>query len=472
MTWITASDVHSLNHCPRRLWFEKNPPEGLEEAEEDAFEALVIDMGLEHEKRTLSELAKDREVITATSVEHTKQLMDENVSVIYQAQLRDENELFIGNPDFLIRLEDGLYQAADAKLARRVDKEIAIQLAFYRRLLANPHPAIAFVGNGETEEVSDESNPDLNEYIIGIRSVLAEDEPPLVRYSESKCKVCPFNGVCKPEFEEKQELTLVYGIDKRNVNGLEQAGIQTITDLSQTDPENIPDIPYLKGFEKKNKAVLQAKAWVTGEMFKLKDIDLPKGTWVHFDIETNPLADTGEDHVYLWGFLKPGYDQSDFEYVWTDTEAHDKNGWRAFLDLVKHYRDQWPDLRLIHYSNYERQKIQEYSKRYDMEGDDLVLWLLDKDDGPLYDLQKPVKDCLVLPVSGYGLKPICKHKGLVDFQWEDDDSGSQWSVVQYVAFLRESERETKDVIKNSILTYNRDDVVATRKLEEWLRQLS
>ena len=118
----------------------------------------------------------------------------------------------------------------------------------------------------------------------------------------------------------------------------------------------------------------------------------------------------------------------------------------------------------MHYSSYERTKIKEYAARYGMEEHPTVTWLLDEENGPLFDLQKPVKDCLVLPVAGYGLKAICKHEHLVDFQWEDDESGSQWSVVQYVSFLNEA-------MKQAILTYNRDDVIATRKLEEWLKSL-
>jgi uncharacterized protein len=239
--------------------------------------------------------------------------------------------------------------------------------------------------------------------------------------------------------------------------------------LANADPASIPDIPYLKGPEKKQRAVLQAKAWKTGEMYRLNDIVLPGGTWVHFDIEANPLTKNCEDHVYLWGFLKPGYDKNDFDYVWTDSQDDDRAGWDGFLAKVEGYRAIWPDVRLVHYSNYERTKIKEYAERYAMQDHPTVVWLLDEDNGPLFDLQKPVRDSLILPVAGYGLKAICKHEKLVDFQWEDDDSGSQWSVVQYVTFLQEPSLVKKEVLKQAILTYNRDDVIATRRLEEWLR---
>ena len=106
-----------------------------------------------------------------------------------------------------------------------------------------------------------------------------------------------------------------------------------------------------------------------------------------------------------------------------------------------------------------------------MEDHSTVTWLLDATEGPLYDIRKAVTQNLVLPLPGYGLKNICKHPDLVNFQWENDESGSQWSVVQYFEFLNTDNDEKKQALKDDILTYNRDDVRATRALEEWLRRL-
>lgn len=60
----------------------------------------------------------------------------------------------------------------------------------------------------------------------------------------------------------------------------------------------------------------------------------------------------------------------------------------------------------------------------------------------------------------------------MNFQWEDDSSGSQWSVVQFNRFLDEPDPAKKAKLKAEILGYNRDDVIATRRLEEWLRDRS
>jgi len=114
--YLKPSDAKSWSLCARRVYFDNCPPEG-QKIEIGEFDQLVIDLGLAHEQAILEKLAQNYEVHKALSVEHTLELMEQGVDVIYQAQLLDEEEKFIGLPDFLIRHESGQYQAADAKLS-------------------------------------------------------------------------------------------------------------------------------------------------------------------------------------------------------------------------------------------------------------------------------------------------------------------------------------------------------------------
>lgn len=470
MLSVVASDIVPFTHCPRRLWYDRNPPPGMDDVEPNPFDALILELGLEHEVAVRDRLAEDFEVVEATSAEHTQALIRQDTPVIYQAHLSDAAGELVGKPDFLILRQDETYQAADAKLAHSIKNEIGVQLAFYRRLLGSEHPGLVYLGTGETDAVGAEFDAPLDEFIANARTLLSGNSRPDVPYGESKCTACPYYGVCQPEFAANEELTLLYSVERRSVSGLLAHGIKTITDLSKADPGEIPDIPYLKG-ARKERAVLQAQAWKTGAMTKLRDIVLPDGDWIHFDIEANPQTPDGHQHVYLWGFLMAPYRPENFDYVWTDRLEDDRDGWITFLGKVEEYRKDLPDLKLVHFANYERDRIAAYAKRFEMADHPIVAWLLDKDTSPLYDIQKAVTENLVLPLSGYGLKNICKHEGLVNFQWEDEDSGSQWSVVQYINFLRSEDPAERQAIKDSILAYNRDDVRATQKLELWLRQL-
>jgi predicted RecB family nuclease len=468
--YIKPSDARSWLSCAKRAWFDNFPPKGPV-SKVSEFDQLIIDQGLAHEKVVLDQLSENHTIHRAQSVDHTRQLMEEGAEIIYQAYLESREERLIGNPDFLIRQETGEYLPADAKLSRSYEKsEIQIQLGFYRRMLGCTLPGIVFLGTGEQKEIGDEANPSVDQFITGMRNVLDNDDPPLVRYSHSKCKTCPYYLICKPDFEERGEITLVYGVDSRNAPHLENEGIATMQRLADTDAEIIPNVPYLKGYEKKKKAVLQAQSWLAGKVFKLKDFELPSGTWIHFDVEDNPLEVSGQKHVYLWGFLKPDYGTDAFEYSWTDTMVDDRSGWEQFLSMIEKYRNEYQNLVIAHYSAHEVTTIKQYAKRYEMFNHSTVEWLLGETTA-LYDLQKPILDNLVLPLQGYGLKDVCKHKDLVNFQWEDEESGSQWSVVQFFRFLEEREPVKRNKLKNAILGYNRDDVLATRKLEEWLREM-
>ena len=120
----------------------------------------------------------------------------------------------------------------------------------------------------------------------------------------------------------------------------------------------------------------------------------------------------------------------------------------------------------VHYAQFERDVIKRYAARFGDESHPVVEWLLNG--GGLLDLREVVKRCLVLPTYGYGLKEGCKDSNLVNFQWELTESGSQWSVVRYIDFLQANDEGEREEIKAEVLSYNRDDVRATRALEVWL----
>lgn len=468
---ISAGDAKSWKHCQRRVWFDHNPPADFR-AEEDAFELLVQQAGDEHEQRIKTALEAYGDVVEAHSVEHTKALMAAKTAVIFQPVAIDVSGTVIGKPDFLVLTETGDYQVADAKLALSMKgrSDLEIQLGLYRQLFDSKLPALVYLGSGEIAEVDESSDSKVETFLDSMRALLAQPSPPLAHYGFSKCGVCPYHDICLPAFEAQGDLPLLYGVDPRAVPGLQKQGISTIAKLAEADPLALQDVPYFKGAPKKERLVKQAQSYLSGEMHVVAPIELPSGTWVHFDVEANPLPVAGNE-VYLWGLLEPDYETANFQYTWSDgDQAGDYRAWCEFLDKVEDYRQQYPDLVLAHFANYEVTQIKTYAMRYDMLEDARVEWLLG-DDSPLFDMRDVLTQSLVLPLKSYGLKAVCKAKNLVNFQWELSESGSQWSVVRYVDYLKCADSAEREAIKQEILTYNRDDVKATRALELWLRSL-
>jgi predicted RecB family nuclease len=258
-------------------------------------------------------------------------------------------------------------------------------------------------------------------------------------------------------------------IEARSRPGLAAQGFSTLTELAEGTAAEINDVLYLAGEDKKRRAILQARSLKTGEIFATGDIHLPDGICVHFDVETDPIARDGAGQVYLWGLLEPPYDEAAFHDIWkTDGDDDDLVAWQAFLDRINAYRYRFKDaLLLVHYSDYEITKIKQYAVRYGMQENPTVVWLL-SDEGPLVDLMKIVKANLILPVYSYSLKAICKDHRLVDFQWQQEGSGSQWSVVRYYDYLAAEDPADAESIKKEILAYNFDDVRATAALWDWV----
>lgn len=467
---IRASDASSWCHCPRRAWYDHRPPANFVPTT-DRFETLISEAGQAHESRVRGRLGASTQ---ARSAEHTQALIKKGAPIIYQPAFVDDQLGLEGRPDFLIHKSKGGYQVADAKLATRLDghPEIRIQLALYRRLAGSRLPALAYLGTGDIAEVGPASDAEANRFLKDFRAALAKPTPPAANFSESKCNACPYDAFCRPAFEKAGELTLVYGVNARAATGLRNAGILTGAALARAKPETLPDVPYLKGAEKKRRAVLQAKSQLSGEVFSLMPAGFPSGTWLHFDVESNPLAETPGGEVYLWGLLPPPYSAKAYTRAWSDGgPKNDERAWKEFLALIEGYRHKLEDLRLVHYSAFEVTQLRTYAKRYAMEREPTVAWLLGKP-SPLFDLATAVKRALVLPLSSYGLKAICRDPRLVNFQWQLSESGSQWSVVRYIDYLNARNATERAPIRNEIEIYNRDDVLATHALEMWVRKLA
>lgn len=460
-----ASDAKAWKSCRRHAWFDLREPDFR--IAPDPFEQLILQAGMEHERAVLSTLG---EYQTASNESHTAELMAAQVPLIYQPKFQDDQLGAVAQPDFLI-LEDEGYRAVDAKLAQSMkDKpEVRIQLGVYQKVLKSDLHARALLGGGESELISDKDLARADEFLIDMKELATSDRP-VTHYGATRCKACPYRDVCIPEFQAAGDLGQNYFVDVRAIPRLNDAGVSTLAELQASDADTLPDVPYFKG-DKKRKAVLHADALLNQKVIVLSKPASIEGTPIHFDIETNPLAADGLEEVYLWGFLPPPYGNGDFEYVWHDGGPdNDHQAWDDFLAMVSNYRDKYADAVLVHYARFERDVISRYARKFDDVEHPIVNWLLSE--GGLFDIRETVFDSLILPTNGYGLKEICKHKDLVNFQWELEESGSQWSVVRFHDFLRTADSVEREAIKNEILGYNRDDVRATQALEVWLDDYS
>ena len=466
---INASDSLSWALCLRRAWLDRNVPDGFEVAV-DRFDELVMEMGLEHEQEVLRSLGPYE---TAMDAEHTTDLMNSRVPVIYQGTIVDRSLGVVAKPDFLI-LEGEEYRAKDAKLASTMDgkKAQTAQIGTYDIVLKSSHRAMALLPDGETYEIREKDLVTARHFIEDMQGIVNAKSRPDANYTATKCEACPYKALCVPEFKERGNLGLNYFIDNRALPTLRTKGINTLKDISKTTPDVIGDTPYLKKQEKQEMAILQARSLLENKVIRLGPTARAPGTPIHFDIETWPFGADRKGTIYLFGFLPPPYRKEDYEYVWSDefVGGGDREGWLKFVSKIEEYKQRYPDCTFVHYTDFELHQIRHYAERYEMLEHPTVASMLDGGD-LFFDIKKATSDSLILPVTGYGLKHICKNEALVNFQWELEESGSQWSVVRYFDYLRADDALERERIREELLTYNRDDVLGTRAQEVWLMEL-
>ncbi len=445
--------------CPHWLWFDRFG-DSAERAEPSRFHEMLLERGLLHEEKMLGDL--EYEIVGDGTLEErfikTVELMEAGVPRIYHGILMADD--MVGEPDLLERSDDKTsqfgsyhYLPVDIKSAERVTEGMRMQLSFYADLLKRVQgrkPKYGYILNGSGARIGCDlaESKELYEQIIGeIREVLAGKmlEPRL----SSGCRQSPWFKKCVELAEEKHDITLLYNIKNRTLTKLRALGVRTVEDATVMDVDEIHELD--RDLKRKTlvRAQLQAEALVEQTHFFRKRVDLPETEIdIFFDIESDPLR----ANDYLFGFLVRDDGGERYEYHLAESPDKEPEMWRDFLLRTAKLSE---DYAVYHFGTFEKARLTALELRYGGSPD------LDRFRERMIDLNEIVKDKVTLPLYFYGIKDIGRYIG---FERDDTISGGGESVAVYEKWLETGNREFMD----DILQYNKDDVVATRELKDWL----
>jgi uncharacterized protein len=188
------------------------------------------------------------------------------------------------------------------------------------------------------------------------------------------------------------------------------------------------------------------------------------------DLEGDPYAfDDGVD--YLFGVLDTA---GTFTPIWSfDPErpgeitlAGEKAAFESLMDLLVERLGRYPDMHVYHYASYEPTALKRLMGRHATREDEVDRLLRG---GVLVDLFRAVRQGLRASVESYSIKRL---EPLYDFERDVAlrDAGS--SIVAFEEWLElgEGERPGSEIL-TEIAGYNRDDVVSTARLRDWLEEL-
>jgi predicted RecB family nuclease len=526
-----ATDLVGFLACRHRFALERAALGGLVPRPDrvDPEIELIRKRGFEHEARYLADLEaagrtvvriepdgseSDRGTVIRAAADATIEQMRAGADVIYQATFFDGR--WLGFADFLLRVEvpSGLgtwsYEVADTKLARRVKASAVLQICSYVEQVAaiqGRAPEWLHVVLGGSARATEHLR--VADYMAYYRQVRAEFEaasalddvvyPVTATYPEpvEHCDVCRWAAHCAGQRREDDDLSLVAGISARQRTALKARGVATRRSLAGLALPMVPRLERVTA-DALERVHEQARIQVEGEdagtpLWELLEPERdPEGRLVpdrgllalpepsngdlFFDIEGDPFA--LEDGVeYLFGVLEIGQpDPADanlprYHQLWSRdgsgevTRPAEREAFERLVDLLV---DRWaadPTLHVYHYAAYERSALTRLAQRHatrEAEVDRLLRA------GVLVDLFRVVRQSLRASVESYSIKKL---EPLYGFERDIDLRSAGSSIVEFEAWLAGQTTEHGRVgeeILAEIAAYNRDDVVSTWRLRNWL----
>jgi predicted RecB family nuclease len=485
---------------------------------------IIQKRGLEHEQRYLQESRADgRRIVEIQAdlriADHgerlrqeaaaTRAAMAEGADVVYQAAFFDGSR--VGRADFLLRVDNPgeascfgpyYYEVADTKLARHVKASALLQICWYSDQLERVQGVrpgrMHVVLGGNPLRTETFRLDDFSAYYRRVRSRFEAAVAPTAPYPSyplpiapdpvEHCEVCRWAGDCDARRRQDDHLSLVANVTRGQRRELSERGVSTLAALARLslplDPP--PERTSRSSLERvREQARIQAEGRESGRILHelllpiepnkgLASLPPPSPGDLFLDLEGDPYAlDDGLD--YLFGILEPSGTDADgqplFHHFWsTDPDgafslSGEKAAFETTMDLIMERLQADPSLHVYHYAPYEPTAFKRLMGRYGTREDEVDRLLRG---GVFVDLYRVVRQGLRASVESYSIKrlePLYGHEREVPLR----DATS--SIVEFETWLQlgEGERPGADNL-DRILRYNRDDVLSTWRLRDWLEE--
>ena len=271
-------------------------------------------------------------------------------------------------------------------------------------------------------------------------------------YLNSHCNVCEFRDRCRKEAIERENLSLLTGLQPKEIDAWNERGIFTVTQLAHTFRPKTMGRSSLQ--PKRHSQQLQAMAIRDKTVYVRKRPDMPAApTRVFLDVEGIPDTDL----YYLIGLLVVRDGKQLRHQFWADSEADQEAMWHEFLAALA----KLDDYTVVHFGRYEKDFVREMFQRYG-ENDGL------SEEGlvsRLFDIHAAIRTNVFFPVYSNGLKEIASFLG---FRWQGPIQSGINSIV-----WRYKWDEARDVaVKEALLRYNHEDCLAVLAVLDHLAALS
>jgi predicted RecB family nuclease len=470
---VTAQDFYDYDKCPHRVYLNRFGDENKKLPRSD-FLNLLFERALTHELDVIAGLKFETPIgfTLQERTDSTLQLMHDGAERIYQGVLLQEGES--GIPDLLERVNgsskfgDYSYKPVDVKAGSgylNVEKgllreDYGMQLYHYGLLLQaiqGVFPPNAEILNRRGERILYRLADFKDAYesvLVDVRALVTgarSDEPAYF----AECGKCQWWGHCERVLVDTQDVTLLPDVGRSKKLKLNEIGVRSIQQIRELDFSKVA----LKGIGQKTIDSMKRAAIsvLSNKMQVLAKALLPDAPRkVYLDFEDDPT----QELIYLCGvWIEPALQGLNYHGLFCANESGESKIWSEFQNLCATIAQE--DYVVFHYSPYEKAKLTSLERKYGTSRkDDLELFR-----SRMVDLLPIVERSVVLPSRGYGLKAIAPFVGI---EYSAENAGGAQSIVWFQDYQRDP--SNGEVLK-TLLTYNKEDCLAMKSVEEWLRKL-
>jgi len=497
----TATDLCDYLACGHLVALKRRVAMGEQiPRDPSALSEVLASLGAGHEQHHLESLAakglrikafddgRDRQATSAADLHaleaETIDAMSAGFDVIYQPTFFDGR--WLGRADFLLRVETPSdrwpysYEAADAKLARRVRSEALLQLCEYsahlERLQGTPPLSMQVIlGDGvehgyRVDEFSAYHGTVKRDFEAAMRVGPSFTYPDPVEH----CNTCGFAARCAAQRRDDDHLSQVARMRSGQVRVLHTGGIATLTDLATmpagTQP---PERMSVHAFESlRAQAALQHQGHQAGGVPRYELLDAwevgrglcalpaPSPGDVFFDMEGDGLA-RDVPLEYLFGAVDM---DGHYHAWWGHDDAGERRAFEEFVDFAIARLERHPDMHIYHYAAYEKSALRRLMSRHGTREEEVDRLLRNE---VLVDLYRVVRQGIRLSTDSYSLKKV---ERLYMPTREESIADAAGSMVMYERWLtsRDGGGDGDAALLDEIALYNERDCVSTVLLRDWL----
>lgn len=489
-TLFSATDLVNFAACAHLVHLDlSNLTSPLPKAPDTEEMLLIQGKGFDHEAGYLEQLRAEhadvrdvREEGLSDAETHlrTRDALMGGADVVFQGTFLEAP--WVGHADFLVRVETPSklgsfsYEVVDTKLARSSRAKFLVQLCLYTEMLASVQGVMSrhmhvVLGDGrkETFLVADYLRyyRRLKQRFLDWTSSEATESYP---DRCDRCSMCRWRDLCAAQWEADDHLNRVAGITRTQIPKLAGSGVTTLSALAGLPADSaVPRIQQETLSRLAQQARLQLESFTTGQpRLELVPpaagkgfarLPAPKAGDLFFDMEGNPLEDGGLE--YLFGLYFFDGDTPVFKPFWAHTRQEEKSSFESFIDYVVAHLQKHPGAHVYHYAPYEPSALKRLMCLHGTREAQVDQLLRDR---KLVDLYAVVREAIRVGEPSYSIKSIERF-------YREARSGGVQTAGASIVFYEKWKATQDEALLQAIEDYNKDDVVSTYQLRQWLLSL-